>query len=139
MVMMMLHENGRPTMMHMSEFTHDSKTGEQGTANLSTDSCMFSRNVLHINLMENMAEELHAMIVIDGHELVILLLVDFMGDGLAIDDGGHAIEGISLGIFLLFALFITDRLNLDVIHNNLTTMLAFTEPTGCTESEGSRG
>ena len=116
-------------MMHVSEFSHHSKTGEQGSTYLRSNSCMFTRNVLHIHLLEDMAEELHAMVVIDGHELFVLLLGDFMGDGLSVDDGGHSIEGISLGILLLLTLLIADRLDLDVIHHDITTMLAFSIPT----------
>ena len=98
---MVLHEYGRTTTMHVSKFSHHSKTGEQGSTYLGTDSSMFSWNVLHIHLLEDMAEELHAMVVIDGHELVVLLLGDLVRDGLSVDDGGHAIEGIALGILLL--------------------------------------
>ena len=128
MVMMMFHEDGRPTMVHASEFSHDSKTGEQGTTNLGTDSCMLTWDVLHIHFLEDVAEELHAMVVIDSHELVVLLLVDLMGNGFSIDDSGHTVEGIALCVLLLFALFIADRLHLDVIHHDFTAMSAFTEP-----------
>ena len=128
MVMMMFHEDGRPTMVHASEFSHHSKTGKQSTTNLRTNSCVFPRNVLHIHFLEDVAEELHAMVVIDGHELVVLLLVDLMGNGFSIDDSGHTVEGITLCVLLLFALFIADRLHLDVIHHDFTAMSAFTEP-----------
>ena len=128
MVMMMFHEDGRPTMVHASEFSHHSKTGKQSTTNLRTNSCVFPRNVLHIHFLEDVAEELHAMVVIDGHELVVLLLVDLMGNGFSIDDSGHAVEGIALCVLLLFTLFIADRLHLDVIHHDFTAMSAFTEP-----------
>ena len=114
MVMMMFHEDGRPTMVHASEFSHH-------------------------HFLEDVAEELHAMVVINGHELVVLLLVDLMGNGFSIDDSGHAVEGIALCVLLLFALFIADRLHLDVIHHDFTAMSAFTEPALTTAlSSGSR-
>ena len=46
------------------------------------------------------------MVVIDGHKLVVLLLRNLMGNRLSIDDSGHAIEVVPLGILLLFALLI---------------------------------
>ena len=78
--------------------------------------------------MEDMGEQLHAMVVIDSHELVVLLLIDLVTNGFAIDDSGHAIERIALRILLLFTLFITNWLNLDVINCDLSAMLALTEP-----------
>ena len=68
------------------------------------------------------------MVVIDDHKLVVLLLGNLMGDRLSVDDSGHAIEVVPLGILLLFALLIASWLNLDVIHHNITTMLALTIP-----------
>ena len=40
------------------------------------------------------------MIIIDGHEFVILLLGYLMADALAIDDGGHAVLDFTLGGFV---------------------------------------
>ena len=40
------------------------------------------------------------MIIIDGHEFVILLLGYLMADALAIDDGSHAEQGIAFLVFL---------------------------------------
>lgn len=68
------------------------------------------------------------MIIIDGHEFVILLLGYLMADALAIDDCGHAEQGIAFLVFLYLALFVTDRLHLDVIDLYLSSVLAFAEP-----------
>ena len=90
---------------------------------------MGSWDILHINFIEDMREELHAMVVIDSHELIILLLIDFVTDGFTIDDSSHAEESIALRILLLLTLLIANRLNLDVINSNLSAMLTLTEPT----------
>ena len=52
---------------------------------------MGSWDILHINLMEDMRKEFHTMVIIDSHELIVLLLIDFVADGFAIDDSGHAV------------------------------------------------
>ena len=68
------------------------------------------------------------MIIIDGHEFVILLLGYLMADAIAIDDGCHAEQGIAFLVFLYLALFVTHRLHLDVIDLNFSSVLAFAEP-----------
>ena len=75
-----------------------------------------------------MRKELHAMIIIDGHEFVILFLGYLMADTLAVDDGGHAEQGVAFLVFLNLALFVTDRLHLDVIDLYFSSVLAFAEP-----------
>lgn len=94
MVMMMFYEYGRTTMMYVSKFTHNGKSGKYGSTNLCAYVCVSTWYILHINLMEDMREQLHPMVVIDSHELVILLLIDLVAVGFAIDDSGHAIERI---------------------------------------------
>ena len=90
---------------------------------------MGSWDILHINLMEDMREELHTMVVIDSHKLIILLLIDFMRDRFSVDDCSHAEECITLCILLLFSLLITNRLNFDVINSDFSAVLTFTKPT----------
>ena len=68
------------------------------------------------------------MIIIDGHEFVILLLGNLMADTFTVDDGGHAEQGIAFLVFLYLALLVTDRLHLDVIDLNFSSVLAFAEP-----------
>jgi hypothetical protein len=127
---MMLHENGRPTVMVevMGQLMCDGKSGKQGSTDLCAQAGIHTRNVFHIHLTEDVGEELHAMVVIDGHELIILLLSNLMADALTIDDRCHAVFGFALGILLDFALFIPDWLNLDVIDIDFTTMLSLTIP-----------
>lgn len=42
---------------------------------------------LHIHFVEYLGKELHAVVVIDCQELVVLFLADFMGDGFSVDNG----------------------------------------------------
>ena len=125
---MMLHENGRPTVMVevMGQLMCDGKSGKQGSTDLCAQAGIHTRNVFHIHLTEDVGEELHAMVVIDGHELIILLLSNLMADALTIDDRCHAVFGFALGILLDFALLIPDWLNLDVIDIDFTTMFSLT-------------
>lgn len=127
---MMLHENGWPTVMVevMGQLMRDGKSGKQGSTDLCAQAGMHTRNVFHIHLTEDVGEELHAMVVIDGHELIILLLSNLMADALTIDDRCHAVFGFALGILLDFALLIPDWLNLDVIDIDFTTMFSLTIP-----------
>ena len=128
MVVMMLHKYSRAAVVHVTQLTHNGKTSKQGSTDLCANASMRTRHILHIHLIEDMTEEFHAMVVIDGHELVVLLLGNLMGDRLSVDDCCHAIEVVSLCVLLLLTLLITDWLNLDVIHRDLTTMLALTIP-----------
>ena len=64
------------TTMMMCQFSHNGETSHQSTTDLCANIGMLTRDVLHIHLIEDVAEQLHAMIVIDSHELVILLLCD---------------------------------------------------------------
>ena len=45
------------------------------------------------------------MFIVQGHELVVLLLGDVVTDGLTVDDSGHAVLDFTLGSFV-FALFL---------------------------------
>ena len=67
---MMLHENGWPTVMVevMGQLMRDGKSGKQGSTDLCSQAGIHTRNVFHIHLTEDVGEELHAMVVIDGHE-----------------------------------------------------------------------
>ena len=126
-VMMMFYKYGRGTSVS-AQFAHDGKTGKEGSSNLGSYIGLHPWHILHINFTEDVGEEFHAMIIIDGHELVILLLGNLMADTLAIDDSGHAEEGIAFFILLYLALVITDRRHLDVIDLYLSTMLPLAEP-----------
>ncbi len=56
MVLMAFHEDGR-TRMHvgsMCKFFHDGKSGKEGSTYLRTDVVAHARDVLHINLIEDM-------------------------------------------------------------------------------------
>ena len=46
-----------------------------------------------LNIFE---KELHAVVVIDRQEFVIVLLADFVADDLPVDDGGHPVLALSL-------------------------------------------
>lgn len=99
---MMLHENGRPTVMVevMGQLMCDGKSGKQGSTDLCAQAGIHTWNVFHIHLTEDVGEELHAMVVIDSHELIILLLSNLMADALTVDDRCHAVLGFTLGILL---------------------------------------
>ena len=112
-----------------AQFAHHGKSCKEGSSNLRTDVLSFSWDVFHIHLLEDVGEEFHAVIVIDGHELVILLLGNLMADAFSVDYGCHAELGIAFLVLLDFTLLITHRFNLDVVNLNLSAMLAFTEPT----------
>ena len=127
MVMMVFYEYCRCWTVS-AQFTHHGKSCKECSSNLSPDIFAFSRDGFHIHLLEDVGEEFHAVVVIDSHELVILLLGNLMADALSVDDGCHAKFGIAFLILLDFSLLITYRLNLDVINLNLSAMLAFTEP-----------
>ena len=62
-------------------------------------------HILDVHLGEDLSEELHAMFIVQGHELVVLLLGDVVTDGLTVDDSGHAVLDFTLGSFV-FALFL---------------------------------
>ena len=96
---------------------------------LCSDIRLHPRNVLHIHLFEDVGDEFHAMIIANGHELVILFLGDFMADALTIDNSCHPKEGVSFLVFLYLALLIANRLNLNIIDLYLPTMSAITRPT----------
>src|SRR5574344_596528 len=119
---MMLHENGRSTVMVevMGQLMCNGKSGKQGSTDLCAQAGVHTRNVFHIHLIEDVGEELHAMIVIDGHELIILLLSNLMADALTIDDRCHAVLGFALGILLEFGLLIPDWHDLDFIDIDFT-------------------
>jgi hypothetical protein len=68
------------------------------------------------------------MVVIDSHELVILLLGYLVADAFTVDDGCHPIEAIALGILLQFSLFVPDWLYPDVVNTDFTAVSPFTEP-----------
>ena len=57
------------------------------------------------------------MVVINGHELVILLLGDFVAHGFAVYDGGHAVLALSFGGFYPY-----------LVHGHLPSMPALSEP-----------
>ena len=127
MVMMVFYEYCRSWTVS-AQFAHHGKSCKESSSNLSPDVLAFSRDGFHIHLLEDVGEEFHAVVVIDSHELVILLLGNLMADALSVDDGCHAKLGVAFLILLDFSLLITYWLNLDVINLNLSAMLAFTEP-----------
>lgn len=125
-VMVVFNEDGWCRTVS-AQFAHYGKSCKEGSSNLRTDVLSFSWDVFHIHLLEDVGEEFHAVIVIDGHELVVLLLSNLMADAFSVDNGCHAKLGIAFLVFLDFTLLITHRLNLDVINLNLSAMLAFTK------------
>ena len=127
MVMMVFYEYCRCWTVS-AQFAHHGKSCKESSSNLSPDVLAFSRDGFHIHLLEDVGEEFHAVVVIDSHELIILLLGNLMADALTIDDGSHAKLGIAFLVFLDFTLLITHWFNLNVINLNLSAMLAFTEP-----------
>ena len=64
------------------------------------------------------------MIVINGHELLILLLGNLVGYGFPVDDSSHSVFGFSS----ILTVFFLDWLNLDVIDSDLSAMPSLTEP-----------
>ena len=127
MVMMVFYEYCRCWTVS-AQFAHHGKSCKESSSNLSPDVLAFSRDGFHIHLFEDVGEEFHAVVVIYSHELVILLLGNLMADALSVDEGCHAKLGIAFLVFLDLTLFVTHRLNLDVVNLNLSAMLAFTEP-----------
>ena len=78
-------------------------------------------DVLHIDFGEDFGEHFHALEVVDGKELVVVLLRDFMSDNLAVDYGCHGILGLCRSFFLsflfTFRLLLRDNgLNGDAFH-----------------------
>ena len=64
------------------------------------------------------------MVVVHGHELVILAAGDLVGDLLTVDDGRHAVFHVTAGLLSL----IPDGLHTDVADADLAPVSAFTEP-----------
>ena len=58
-------------------------------------------DILDVYFGEDLGEELHAVHVIQGEKLVVLLLSDVMADGLSIDDGCHAELDFTIHAFAL--------------------------------------
>ena len=85
---------------------------------------LLAGELLHVHLAEDLREELHAMIVVYGHKLVILAAGDLMGNLLAINDGCHAVFHVLSGLLLM----VSDRLDSDVADTDLPAMGAFAEP-----------
>ncbi len=106
MVMMVFYEYCRCWTVS-AQFAHHGKSSKESSSNLSPDVFAFSRDGFHINLLEDVGEEFHAVVVIDSHELVILLLGNLMADALSVDDGCHAKLGVAFLILLDFSLLIT--------------------------------
>jgi len=46
---------------------------------------------LHFHLWENLVKEFHSLIIVDGKELVEVLLSYLVGDNIAIYDCGHLV------------------------------------------------
>lgn len=97
---MLFHEDGWPTVMMetVSQLMGNGKPCKQGSTDLGTQIRVHTGDVLHIHLMEDVGEELHAMIVIDGHELVILLLSNLVADAFTVDYGCHSVKSVTLSI-----------------------------------------
>ena len=53
LMMMMLHEHGRTTVMTMCQFTHDGESCKQGSTNLRTYIGVCSWYILHIYFIED--------------------------------------------------------------------------------------
>ena len=64
------------------------------------------------------------MVVINGEELVIVLLPDFVGDCLTVDNRRHRI----FRVFFVLALFGRDALHINLAHINLTSVFTFAVP-----------
>ena len=111
------YKNGRSRMRWMrtsSQLRDDGYTCQQCGTYLCTDTYVVT--VLHIHLTEYLGEEFHAMIVVNGHELVILLLAYLMGDMLSIDDSSHLV--------LAFCTWF----HTDIINGHFTSVSSFPEP-----------
>lgn len=83
-------------MEAMGDFPCHDSTGGQRTKYLRAKVAAGFGTRLHIYLFEDGRKELHAVVVIESHELVILLLRNLMTDGLAIDLCGHHILPIDI-------------------------------------------
>ena len=88
-----------------------------------------TRRILHVHFIKDFREEFHAMIVIYGHELFILLLAYLVTDAFAIDNSGHTEHSIAFFVLLDFSLLVSYRLNSDVVHLYLTSVSSFPKPT----------
>src|SRR5574344_1297880 len=129
--MMVFHiDVGRRSMMKgMSQFSCYGDTCQQ----CRTDFCSQSYTVtpaFHIHFGKYLGKELHAVIVIHSHELVKLLLGDFMTDDLTVYNGCHLVFSLGLRLFFRcsFSWVWSNRLNPYLIDRDFTTVATFTEP-----------
>ena len=83
-------------MEAMGDFPCHDSTGGQRTKYLRAKVAAGFGTRLYIYLFEDGRKELHAVVVIESHELVILLLRNLMTDGLAIDLCGHHVLSIDI-------------------------------------------
>src|SRR5574344_424432 len=67
------------------------KTGKELLSETKSVRVFLFRNSLDVHLWEDFGEELHAMLIIQGEELIVLLFGDVMADGLSVDYGGHPV------------------------------------------------
>ena len=101
-------------MWDRQTITHHLTANDQCGQKSSTEVMAFAWTGLDIDLIEDLREELHTVIVINGEELVVLFLGNLMRNSLSIDDCGH----------LVFA--IRCRVNLNIPHLDLTAMCSLT-------------
>ena len=71
-------------------------TGGKGCEYPCSQTCTRFGACLHIHFAENIGEEFHTVVVIDSHELVILLLRNLVADDLAVYHCGHAVFSLRL-------------------------------------------
>ena len=105
------------------QFTRSRKGGQDGRTHVDAVT-LFTRELFHVHLAEDLREELHPVVVVHGHELVILAAGDLVGDLLAVDDSRHA-------VFHFFALILSgrsDRFNPDIPDTDLASVLSLPEP-----------
>ena len=95
-----------------------------GRPDIGAPFTLLARELLHVHLVEDLREEPHAVVVVHGHELVILAAGDLVGDLLAVDDGRHAVFHVTAGLLRL----VPDGLHPDVADADLTSVGPFAEP-----------
>mgnify|MGYP005883518909 CR=1 FL=1 len=116
------------------------ESGQYGTEEgTEVEALPHLRACLHIDLVEDFRHHALALVVVNGHVLVELLLADVVGDDLAVDDSAHAVGEllffVALLLFLLLDIvldFIGCRfrslLHPDVAHLHISSMLALAVP-----------
>ena len=104
------------TVVVMSQLCSHGYAGKQGSPDFRPQRCLVSR--LHIHFAEHFGEQFHAVVVVNGHKLVVLLLCNLVAHPFAVDDGGHLVCSLLSG-----------RFHTDIIYCHLSAMPSFAVPT----------